>query len=139
MGMAILKFGVRTGLLWFASAYFWLAVAARPNTDPVATAIGAELDALMSPDVSTVHGDRIAFGGRLGLEPDASVGGATIAELNVPIAERITQLRVNLDRGRALLHDLPELFEVVNIAGYTIYLVKGQQVALPGVPSICGG
>ncbi len=56
------------------------------------------------------------------------IGAATIAELNVPIAERITQLRVNLDRGRVLLHDLPEEFVVVNIAGYTIYLVRGQQV-----------
>ncbi len=65
---------------------------------------------------------------RTGLEPDAVVGAATIAELNVRVAERITQLRVNLDRGRVLLHDLPEQFVVVNIAGYTIYLVKGQQV-----------
>ena len=64
----------------------------------------------------------------LGLEPDGVVGAATIAELNVPVAERITQLRVNLDRGRVLLHDLPEQFVVVNIAGYTIYLVKGQNV-----------
>ena len=68
------------------------------------------------------------FQQRLGLEPDGVVGAGTIAELNVPVAERITQLRVNLDRGRVLLHDLPEQFVVVNIAGYTIYLVTGQQV-----------
>jgi L,D-transpeptidase YcbB len=66
---------------------------------------------------------------RVGLFPDAVVGAGTIAELNVPVAERITQLRVNLDRGRVLLHDLPEQFVVVNVAGYTVYLVKGQQVA----------
>lgn len=65
---------------------------------------------------------------RNGLQPDGVVGAATIAELNVPVAERIAQLRVNLDRGRVLLHDLPEQFIVVNIAGYTLYLVKGQQV-----------
>lgn len=65
---------------------------------------------------------------RLGLVPDAAVGAATVAQLNVPIAERITQLRVNLDRGRVLLHDLPEQFVVVNIAGYAVYLVRGQQV-----------
>jgi murein L,D-transpeptidase YcbB/YkuD len=63
-----------------------------------------------------------------GLEPDGVVGAATVAELNVPVVERITQLRVNLDRGRVLLHDLPDQFLVVNIAGYTVYLVKGQQV-----------
>jgi murein L,D-transpeptidase YcbB/YkuD len=44
---------------------------------------------------------------RMGLEPDAVVGAATVAELNVPVSERITQLRVNLDRGRVLLHDCP--------------------------------
>jgi murein L,D-transpeptidase YcbB/YkuD len=65
---------------------------------------------------------------RNGLEPDGVVGAATITELNVPVAQRITQLRVNLDRGRVLLHDLPDRFMVVNTAGYTIYLVKGQQV-----------
>jgi murein L,D-transpeptidase YcbB/YkuD len=65
---------------------------------------------------------------RMGLEPDAVVGAATVAELHVPVSERITQLRVNLDRGRVLLHDLPEKFVVVNIAGYTVYLVRGQQV-----------
>jgi L,D-transpeptidase YcbB len=66
---------------------------------------------------------------RLGLVPDAAVGAATVAQLNVPVAERIAQLRVNLDRGRVLLHDLPEQFVVVNIAGYAVYLIKGQQVA----------
>ena len=37
-------------------------------------------------------------------------------------------LRVNLDRGRVLLHDLPEKFVVVNIAGYTAYVVQGQDI-----------
>jgi L,D-transpeptidase YcbB len=65
---------------------------------------------------------------RAGLVPDGVVGAATIAELNVSVGERITQLRVNLDRGRVLLHDLPEQFVVVNVAGYTVYLIKGGQV-----------
>ena len=38
------------------------------------------------------------------------------------------QLRVNLDRGRVLLHDLPDEFVVVNIAAYSIYLVRGQEI-----------
>jgi L,D-transpeptidase YcbB len=68
------------------------------------------------------------FQQRNGLEPDGVLGATTIAELNVPVAQRITQLRVNLDRGRVLLQDLPDQFVVVNIAGYTVYLVKGQKV-----------
>jgi murein L,D-transpeptidase YcbB/YkuD len=65
---------------------------------------------------------------RMGLESDGVVGAGTVAELNVPLAERIRQLRVNLDRGRVLLQDLPEKFVVVNIAGYTAYVVKGQDI-----------
>jgi murein L,D-transpeptidase YcbB/YkuD len=65
---------------------------------------------------------------RMGLIDDGVVGKTTVVELNVPIAQRIRQLRVSLDRGRVLLHDLPDDFIVVNVAGYTIYLVHGQQV-----------
>ncbi len=64
----------------------------------------------------------------MGLESDGVVGAGTVAELNVPVAERIRQLRVNLDRGRVLLHDLPEKFVVVNIAGFTVYFVRGQDI-----------
>ncbi len=69
------------------------------------------------------------FQARMGLADDGVAGAGTIAELNVPLADRIRQLRVNLDRGRVLLQDLPEAFVVVNIAGFTAYFVRGQDVA----------
>jgi L,D-transpeptidase YcbB len=68
------------------------------------------------------------FQERMGLQPDGVAGAGTIAELNVPLAARIRQLRVNLDRGRVLLHDLPDEFVVVNIAGFTAHLVRAQQI-----------
>jgi murein L,D-transpeptidase YcbB/YkuD len=68
------------------------------------------------------------FQERMGLVPDGTVGARTIAELNVPIEARISQLRVNLDRGRVLLQDLPPEFVVVNIASYWIYFVRGEEV-----------
>jgi murein L,D-transpeptidase YcbB/YkuD len=68
----------------------------------------------------------------MGLASDGVVGGDTIAELNVPLADRIRQLRVNLDRGRVLLRDLPDEFVVVNIAGFKVYLVRGQQIVWQG-------
>jgi murein L,D-transpeptidase YcbB/YkuD len=68
------------------------------------------------------------FQQRMGLDGDGVVGAGTVAELNVPAAERVRSLRVNLDRGRVLLHDLPERFVVVNIAGFTVYLVRGQDI-----------
>jgi murein L,D-transpeptidase YcbB/YkuD len=69
-----------------------------------------------------------SFQQRTGLESDGIVGPGTVAELNIPVADRIRQLRVNLDRGRVLLHDLPEEFVVVNIAGFSVYFVRGQQI-----------
>jgi murein L,D-transpeptidase YcbB/YkuD len=65
---------------------------------------------------------------RMGLLADGKIGARTITELNVPVDERINQLRVNLDRARVLLHDLPNEFVVVNIAAYWVYLVRGQEV-----------
>ncbi len=69
------------------------------------------------------------FQQRMGLESDGVIGAGTVTELNVPVAERIRLLRVNLDRGRVIMHDLPEQFVIVNIAGFTAYLVRGQDIA----------
>jgi L,D-transpeptidase YcbB len=68
------------------------------------------------------------FQQRMGLESDGVAGPGTIAELSVPLADRIRQLRINLDRGRVLLQDLPDEFVVVNIAGFTVYFVRGQNI-----------
>ena len=69
-----------------------------------------------------------SFQQRMGLESDGVLGPGSIAELNVSVADRIRQLRVNLDRGRVLLQDLPDEFVVVNIAGFTIYFVRGSNI-----------
>jgi L,D-transpeptidase YcbB len=68
------------------------------------------------------------FQQRTGLEADGAAGAGTVRELNVSPAQRIGQLRVNLDRGRVLLQDLPQEFIVVNIAGFNVYFVRGDQV-----------
>jgi murein L,D-transpeptidase YcbB/YkuD len=68
------------------------------------------------------------FQQRMGLTADGVAGKTTLQELNVPIATRIRQLRVSLDRGRVLLHDLPKEFVVVNVAGYSIALIRGDEV-----------
>ncbi|HEU5138045.1 MAG TPA: L,D-transpeptidase family protein [Steroidobacteraceae bacterium] len=68
------------------------------------------------------------FQARMGLPADGKIGKRTIEELNVPLEDRVRQLRVNLDRGRVLLHELPHEFVVVNIAAYWVYLVRGQEI-----------
>ncbi|SDM18438.1 Murein L,D-transpeptidase YcbB/YkuD [Franzmannia pantelleriensis] len=58
------------------------------------------------------------------LEPDAVVGRHTRQALNVPVEARIDQLRVNLERARWLLHDLPASYVLVDIAGYELHHVR---------------
>ena len=69
------------------------------------------------------------FQERMGLVADGRIGARTVSELNVPFEERINQLRVNLDRARVLLHDLPNEFVVVNVAAYWVYFMRGEEVA----------
>ncbi|RME35209.1 MAG: murein L,D-transpeptidase [Gammaproteobacteria bacterium] len=59
------------------------------------------------------------------LEEDGVVGRKTLAELNVPVHERIDQLRVNLERIRWLHHGLPEDFYAADLAGFRLYHRQG--------------
>jgi len=52
------------------------------------------------------------------LQIDGAVGKATLAALNIPVSERIAQLRANLERARWLLHESSREFLLVDIAGY---------------------
>ncbi len=56
------------------------------------------------------------------------VGEATLAKLNVPVDERILQLRVNLERCRWMFHDQPASFILVDMAGYRGYLFKDDEI-----------
>lgn len=63
------------------------------------------------------------------LPVDGTIGKATLAVLNVPVAARIDQVRVNLERARWLLHALQGTFVVVDIAGYKVsYYRNGQRL-----------
>ena len=65
------------------------------------------------------------FQARTGLTDDGVLGEGTRKALNVPVADRIEQIRLNLERGRWVLHDLDSTFVVVNIAGYSVAYVRG--------------
>ncbi len=59
-----------------------------------------------------------------GLASDGAVGKATLAALNLSNAARIEKIRVNLERGRWLLHDLAPTFVLVNVAGFEVYYLR---------------
>jgi murein L,D-transpeptidase YcbB/YkuD len=61
-----------------------------------------------------------AFQQRHGLTPDGAVGPATIAALNVPVEQRIDQIRINLERARWVLHELRGEFVLVDVAGFDV-------------------
>jgi murein L,D-transpeptidase YcbB/YkuD len=58
------------------------------------------------------------------LAVDAAVGKRTLAAANVSVDARIDQIRVNLERARWLLHDLPPSYVLVDIAGFEVRYVR---------------
>jgi murein L,D-transpeptidase YcbB/YkuD len=69
-----------------------------------------------------------AFQHRHGLNQDGLVGWRTLEALNVPVERRIDQIRVNLERSRAVAHELPDTFVSVNVASARVHLVRSQTV-----------
>lgn len=63
------------------------------------------------------------------LAPDGAVGPATRRELNVSVAQRIDQIRVNLERARWILHQRADgEFVVVDVAGFEVRFVRDRAV-----------
>jgi L,D-transpeptidase YcbB len=60
------------------------------------------------------------FQTRHGVMPDGAVGAGTRAAMNVPVGARIDQLRVNLERGRWVLHEIKGEFVLVDVAGFDV-------------------
>lgn len=63
------------------------------------------------------------------LDDDGAIGPATRAALNVSAQSRVDQIRVNLDRARWLLHNIPDDLLLVDIAGFKITYFKGGKEA----------
>jgi murein L,D-transpeptidase YcbB/YkuD len=63
------------------------------------------------------------FQDRHGLTADGVLGERTRRALDVPVATRIAQLRLSLERGRLLLHDLPARFVLVNVPAFRVHYV----------------
>lgn len=69
------------------------------------------------------------FQARHALELDGAVGRQTLAALNVDVAARIDQIRVNLERLRWIAQDLTGDYLVVDIAGFSARLFVGDRAA----------
>lgn len=70
------------------------------------------------------------FQQRHGLQADGSVGAATLAVLNVPVEARIRQIEANMERWRWLPRQLEPRHIRVNMAGYELQVIEGEQTVL---------
>ena len=69
------------------------------------------------------------FQARHFLTLDGAVGPATRRELNISVAQRIDQIRINLERARWVLHENNnEDFVVVDVAGFAVRYVRNHAV-----------
>jgi murein L,D-transpeptidase YcbB/YkuD len=82
------------------------------------TAVGGDVfDAIVQDAVERTQAS-------YGLEMDGVVGPMTLAALNVPVADRIQQLELNLERWRWLPAELGDRYIAVNAAAFTLQVVE---------------
>jgi murein L,D-transpeptidase YcbB/YkuD len=67
------------------------------------------------------------FQQRHGLAPDGGIGSQTLKELNTPLARRITQLRLTLERWRWLPHAFERPPIIVNIPEFRLYAADNEK------------
>jgi murein L,D-transpeptidase YcbB/YkuD len=94
-------------------------------------AVTGDLEEGARIDVSAYGGELEAavknFQTRHDLDADGIVGPATLRALNVPVEQRIDQIRVNLERARWVLDNLEDDFIIVNIAGFRAYVYRDRK------------
>ncbi len=68
------------------------------------------------------------FQQRHNIDADGVIGKGTLAMMNIPVAQRIDQIRANLERIRWVKQNIEEEFVLVNIAGFKVYYVKDNKL-----------
>lgn len=63
------------------------------------------------------------FQRRHGLQIDGVVGQQTLAALNIPVSQRIEQIRVNLERLRWLKEEFDRPYILVNLADFSLHVI----------------
>ena len=68
------------------------------------------------------------FQWRHGLAVDGVVGATTLETMNLPVARRIEQIRINMERARWYTREVERDAVVVNIAGFMVYVTRDDRV-----------
>lgn len=97
--------------------------------------ISGDLTSDELPEDVTLYDDPLVaavqhFQRRHGLYPDGLVGERTLRALNVPAAQRLRQIELNLERWRWLPRDLGARYLVVNTADFSLKAVEEGRTVL---------
>ena len=68
------------------------------------------------------------FQARHSLDADGIVGKQSIAAMNVPVEQRVNQLRVSLERLRWVNQEAADTLVAVNIAGFRAFFIKNGEI-----------
>jgi murein L,D-transpeptidase YcbB/YkuD len=110
--------------------------ASAPSVDPARDASApkdssAAADSLSAApsDSDQVYGQDLfdavmAFQKRHGLDTDGVIGNETVKAMNVPVSQRIDQIRINLERYRWFMNSRGSNYVMVNIPSFTVDLVQ---------------
>ncbi|HSK76445.1 MAG TPA: L,D-transpeptidase family protein [Thermoanaerobaculia bacterium] len=98
-------------------------------------AVQASTEPKGQPAPPAVYDDAVAsavshFQKRHGLEVTGGVDEETLAELNVPVADRIRQIQVNMERWRWMPATLGDRYIYVNVPEFYMRLFEGERVAM---------
>lgn len=101
-----------------------------------------DLVAANDPAPPTVYSPNLVqsmmrFQRRHGLDPDGIVGKNTIAELNVPVAARIAQIVISMERWRWMPDDLGNRYILVNIVGFDLKIIEDGHIFME-MPVVVG-
>jgi len=100
-----------------AAAGGWPTLEATASRKQIAARLEAEGD---SADADSLHVALARWQARHDLEPDGSMGRATLAALNVSASERVKQIASNLERHRWLPRALGEKYVYVNVPSFRL-------------------
>jgi L,D-transpeptidase YcbB len=70
------------------------------------------------------------FQSRHGLEVDGHVGAMTLAAMNVPVEERISQIEASMERWRWLPRDFGDRYIFINVPGYQLEVYDNGQAVM---------
>lgn len=127
-----------------ADAGGWAAIPAGPTLRPGDVdarvpairrrlALTGDLDGAPAADSLRLDDTLVAavrrFQYRAGQREDGIVGPATRAAMSKPVTHRVDQIRVDLERARWVLHDMPDTLVLVNVSSAEVYVREQGRIA----------